>query len=100
MLAGGRGRVWQPDQRNAVEAEIGIEHRDVLLDGELGLRGVKLPRGFLWIADGEPGMLEDVDLFGEAVDFLGFEVKRIAGNEEAGIGAPLELQESTDFLEC
>jgi hypothetical protein len=45
-------------------------------------------------------MLDDVDLFGEAVDFLGFEVERIAGDEEAGIGAALEFQETADFFEC
>jgi len=44
-------------------------------------------------------VLDDVDLLGEAVDFLGFEVERIAGDEEAGIGAALEFQEAADFLE-
>jgi hypothetical protein len=59
------------------------------LHGDFGARGIKLPGGLLRIADGDPGMLDDVDLLGEAIDFLGFEVKRVAGDEEAGIGAAL-----------
>jgi len=54
VLAGGRGRVRQPDQRHAEEAEIGIDHRDVVLDGNFGARSVKLPGGLPRIADGDP----------------------------------------------
>src|SRR5882672_4430611 len=88
----GRGRrVGQPDQGNAEKSEVRIDQCDVVLDGDSGFRGVKLPGGLLGIADGDPGMFDDVDLFGEAIDLLGFEVKRIAGDEEAGIGAALDL---------
>jgi hypothetical protein len=63
----------------------------VVLDGDFGARSVKLPGGLPRIADGDPRVLDDVNLLGEAVNFLGFEVERIAGDEEAGIGPALEL---------
>jgi len=70
----------------------------VALHSDFGFRRVKLPGGFLGIADGDPGMLDDVDLFGEAIDFLGFEIERIFGDKKARIGAALQLQEPADFF--
>src|SRR4029077_1339419 len=61
VLAGGSGGVGQPHERDTEEAEIGIEQGDMVLDGDFGARRVKLPGGLLGIADGDPGMLDDVD---------------------------------------
>ncbi len=43
------------------------------------------------IADGEPGVADDVNIGGNALHFASLEVERVLGDQERGIGAAFEL---------
>src|SRR5271170_6495853 len=100
MIARGSGGIGQPDQRDPVEVKAGIEQRHLFLQGDLGARSKKLPGGMLGITDGEPAMVDDVLVGGEAIDILRFKIERVLGNEEKRIGAALEFHGAMDEMKC
>ena len=55
------------------------------------MRGVKLPRGTRRIADGDPRVMDEIDVVGEALDFARFEIERILRNKNGGIGLALDF---------
>jgi len=52
------------------------------------------------IADGNPGVAHEVDIAGKTFNFFCFEIKRIARDEDGGIGAALKFDGAADVVKC
>src|SRR5579863_1497334 len=71
--------------------------RDGFVQADAGVCGVELPLGAIGIADGDPGVADKVKVIREALDFPGFEVKGILGDEKSGIRGALEFYGAADI---
>ncbi len=63
------------------------------------MRGEKLPGGTLGIADGDPGLADEIDVAREPLDFTGLEVEGIRRDEDHGVGAAEDLDGAADVAE-
>ena len=91
--------IRQPEERDAVEAEIGIDQRDALFEGDFGFGSVKLPSRMLRIANCEPGVADDIEIRGHALDFLGFKINGIFGDQQRGVGVAFQFHIAVDIVE-
>jgi hypothetical protein len=99
FLSSRRGGIRQPDKWNAVEAKVGVDQGDALIETDAGVRCVELPGGMERVADGDPTATNEVNVTGEAFDFGCLEVERVLGNEDEGIGAALDFDGTADVGE-
>src|SRR5208283_2270661 len=65
----------------------------------LRFRSIKLPGGMRGIADGEPGVANDVVVGGNALHFASLEVERVFSDQECGIGAAFQLYRAVSVVE-
>ncbi len=98
FAAHGCGGVGKPDERHAEKTEVGVNKRDGFIDVDPRVRREELPFGVFWVADGDPGAVDQVDVSWEPLDVPCFEVKRIIGNQECGIRPPLDLDVSANVV--
>src|SRR5271157_676273 len=99
MLASRSGGIGPPEKRDTIEAEVGVDQSDGFLEGQLRFRSIKLPGGMRGIADGEPGVANDVEVGGKALDFASFKVQRVLRYQEGGVGVALEFYGAVDVVE-
>src|SRR6267378_5106606 len=52
-----------------------------------------------WIANGDPGAVDEVHVAGEALDVSRFEIQRIVRNQDDGIRPPLDLHAPANIVE-
>src|ERR1700680_5176531 len=75
-----------------------VYQRDGLVQAHAPVRRQELPGSMLRISYGDPRVCDDINIFWEAFDVAGFEVKRIVGEENAGIWAALDFNRATDIM--
>src|SRR5882724_10874249 len=97
--AGGSGGVGQPNQRDAEKPKVGVDERDSLAEVNARVGRVELPFGMQGIANGDPGAMDEIHIAGEALDVARFEIKRIVGNQDGGIGPALDLGAAANIVE-
>src|SRR5208283_2056734 len=68
MLASRNGGIGQPEKRDTIEAEVGIDQGNVFFESHLRFRSIKLPGGLHGIANGEPAVMDDVNIGGTALE--------------------------------
>lgn len=86
FLPRGCRSVGQPDERDMIQPKVGVDESDSFIEANTRVRGIKLPRRVLWIADGDPAAANEIDVVGESFDFGSLEIKRILRNQDQGIG--------------
>ena len=99
MFPGRSGSEWQPDKRNAVKAEVGVNECHAFVDGNLGFGCIELPGGVIRIAYREPGMTNDVVVRRKAFDLFGLEKQGVLSDKDRGIGATFELYSAANVFE-
>ena len=99
MFACGSSGKRKPNKWDSINPEIGIDQGNLLVQGDPGFGRIKLPGRFVRIADGEPGVVDDVVGGREALDFLGFEIKRVLGDEDRWIGPAFQFDGAMNVLE-
>ena len=82
MFPGRSGSERQPDKRNAVKAEIGVNEGHAFVDGNLGFGCIELPSGVIRIAYREPGMTNDVVVRRKAFDLFGLEKQGVLSDKD------------------
>ena len=60
------------------------------------MRSVKLPLGAVRVADGDPGLANNVDVVSKFFDLVSFEVERIVAGKDGGIGLALDLNRAAN----
>jgi hypothetical protein len=80
-------------------ADVGVDERDGLAEVKARVGRVELPFRVFGIADGDPSALDEVDVAGEALDVVRFEIKRIVGNQDGGIGPAFDPDPATNIVE-
>ncbi len=90
----GSGRIGEPDERDAEQAEVRVDERGGFVDLDARVLREKLPARMFRIADGDPGRGQDVEVGVVLLDVFRFEIERIVGDEDGGIRFPLDADES------
>ena len=60
------------------------------------MRSVKLPLWTVGVADGDPGLANDVDVVSHLFDLGRFEIERIVARKDGGIGLALDLNRTAN----
>src|SRR5260370_34946684 len=90
----------KPNERHAEKTEVGVDERDGLIETNPGVRRIELPLGMLRVADGNPCAVYEVDVSRKAFDVACLKVERTIGNQQRGLGPPLNLNVATHVVKA
>jgi len=99
FFTGGGGGVGEPNERYAVEPEVSVDESDALIEPDAGVRGIELPGGMQWIANGNPAAADEVDVTRKPLDFLRLKIEGVLRNQNQGIGAALDFDGAANIDE-
>jgi hypothetical protein len=98
FVARGDGGVGKPNQGHAEKPEVGVDERGGFVEANTRVRGVKLPLRPRRIADSDPRAADQINVARKALDFAGFEIERILGNKNRGIGLTFDFHGPTNIV--
>ncbi len=98
-LARRRCGIGQPQERHAVQPEIGIDQRHAFFQRDFGVGRVKLPGGMLRVANCEPGVAHEIDIRGHALYFLGLEIDGVFGDQQRRVRMAFQLHVAVNIVE-